>query len=157
MAIDCWKRPTTRNFFDDDFFKFKYGEFPNWDSFYSKNKLNDIGEKKMYDNVGYGVYATENGSTIVLNVAGVEKDDISVMYEDDGLSISIERKPLYEEKEIISKYESNFVKSGKNDVKFPIDTNAYDVSKITSSHENGLLYITVPYSAKSKPRKIKIL
>jgi len=82
---------------------------------------------------GYNCY-TENDNIIVeVNAAGIKKKDIDVKVADDRLTVKSDKKL----NKVIS-----------------LPKNA-DINKITGSHEDGMLKLTIPLKNQTKKIKIK--
>jgi len=96
---------------------------------------------------------TEDAYIIRMDLPGVNKEDISINYQDGTLTVSGERK--LEQKEEgenfyhVERVYGRFVRS----FTFPKDI---DADKIQAKYENGVLIITVPKAEANKPKTIKI-
>ncbi len=96
---------------------------------------------------------TESGFTVVADLPGVNKDDVAVTFEDDVLTITGERKDesdksetnYYRTERIYGRFSRSFT--------FP---KGIEIDGIKAKFENGVLTLSVPKTAESKPRKIKI-
>ena len=126
-------------------FDFNLDEFFNnfdWDK---KNYRFNREEKDMHP---YSVSNTKETSTIVHNVLGINKEDVK-------LSLSKENGNTY----ILIEGKSKDSVTGKEysvSSRFAIDASQLDLSKITSTMKNGLLYITMPFKKQEQPKNIKI-
>ena len=83
-----------------------------------------------------------------------------VSYDDDGATLKL-KVPGFNKKSInISVDSEHLIIEGKTDddsfiKKFAID-NKYDFDTIDAKVIDGLLFITLPYKAEIKPKKIKV-
>ncbi len=98
------------------------------------------------------IYETEEGLTLVVEMAGVEKTDIDISIEANVLQIEgridlssySEMKPVYTEYNV-----------GHYNRKFSLP-DAIDQSKISAEMEDGVLTLRLPKAEKAKPRRIEI-
>jgi HSP20 family molecular chaperone IbpA len=98
------------------------------------------------------IYETEGGLTLVMEMPGVEKDDIEVKIDDDVLSIEghidfssySDMKPVHTEYNI-GHFARRFSLSGK-----------IDQNNITADVHDGVLTLSLPKAEEAKPRKIPI-
>lgn len=114
-----------------------------WDKeVYQFNRL----EKDMRP---YSVHKDENGVTLVHNVVGVDKKDLSVkLIEENGISkliIEGETEPTLDSPKSKYSVHSEFI----------LDNNK-KIEDISSKLENGLLYITIKYE-EPKEGKVKTI
>jgi len=99
------------------------------------------------------VAETESEFVVIADLAGVAKDDVTVSFEDDTLTIAGERKQestegetnYYRTERIYGRFSRSFT--------FP---KGIEAGKISAKFDNGVLRVSVPKTAESKPRKIKI-
>lgn len=98
------------------------------------------------------IYETDDALTVVLEMPGVERDNIDIQIEDDVLQIEgridlssyTEMRPVYTEYNI-----------GHYSRKFSL-SRAVDQSKISAALDDGVLTVTLPKAAEAKPRRIDI-
>lgn len=98
------------------------------------------------------IYETEDALTVVMEMAGVTKDTISIDIENDVLTVDgqidfsnyAEMQPVYTEYNI-GHYSRRFGLPSK-----------IDQEKITADISDGVLTLTLPKAAAAKPRKIAI-
>jgi HSP20 family protein len=96
------------------------------------------------------IFETENALEVLLEMPGVEKDQVEISVEDDVLDVSgtIDfahyqgLRPLYTEYPI-GHYRRSFSLS-----------NRIDQHKITAELSDGVLTVTLPKAVQAKPRKI---
>lgn len=97
----------------------------------------------------YSVHKNDNGVTLVHNVVGVDKKDLSVrLIEENGMSklvIEGETEPSLDSPKSKYSVHSEFI----------LDNNK-KIEDISSKLENGLLYITINYE-ESKEGSIKTI
>ena len=92
--------------------------------------------------------------SIEAEIPGLSKDEVSVDYEDNTLSIlGSKRSEVSDEKK---KYIRKELKRSGFKRSFHID-NSFDSLKIKAKFENGLLIIDIPKKKPDKSKKIKIL
>lgn len=98
------------------------------------------------------IYETEDDLTLVMEMPGVEKDNLDVKIEDDVLQIEgqidfanyAEMQPVYTEYNV-GHYTRRFHLS-----------NRIDQDKISATVADGVLTLKLPKAEEAKPRKIKI-
>ena len=98
------------------------------------------------------IYETESGLTLVMEMPGVEKDDIDVKIDEDVLSIEgridfssySEMKPVHTEYNV-GHFSRRFSLSSK-----------IDQDKISADIHDGVLTLSLPKAEEAKPRKISI-
>ena|SRR5579862_7324471 len=98
------------------------------------------------------IYESEDALTVILEMPGVEKDNVDVRVEDGVLSVEGRLdlskyqglRPLYSEYNI-GNYGRSFQLSNK-----------IDQSKIGAELKDGVLSLTLPKVAQVKPRTIKV-
>lgn len=90
--------------------------------------------------------------TLQFEIPGIVREDVKIWIEKDMLMISGEKKQKPDKNEFRHLGERRF---GKFERSFWIPEDA-DREKVKAEFENGLLTITVPKAAESKPREIKI-
>ena len=96
---------------------------------------------------------TENAYSLVLEMAGVAAEDVTIEMQDGKLEVSGEKK-LEPEVEGVKLIRSERM-TGEFRRAFDFDTQV-DADQIKADFRNGLLTITLPKSAKVLPRKIEI-
>ena len=98
------------------------------------------------------IFETEDALTVVMEMPGVEKQDVSVALEDDALRVEGRidygkyqgMEPVYTEY-VVGHYARGFTLSGK------INREA-----ISAQLEDGVLTLTLPKAKESMPRRIAI-
>jgi len=98
------------------------------------------------------IYETEDALTLVMEMPGVEKDNINIKLENDVLQIEgridlsayAELDPLYTEYNI-GHYARKFSLSSK-----------FDQEKISAEMGDGVLTLRLPKAEETKPRRIEI-
>ena len=98
------------------------------------------------------IYETADSLTLVMEMPGVEKDNIEVKIDDDVLQIEgridfanyADMKPVYTEYNV-GHYARRFSLSSK-----------IDQGKISASVGDGILTLKLPKAEEAKPRKIQI-
>ncbi len=99
------------------------------------------------------VTENENQSTIVAELPGVKKEDISLTVEDGWLTLKGERKSS--EPSDVTKILHREIahRPFSRSIKLPHEVN---VSEVSASLENGILRITLPKAEAVRPRAIEI-
>ncbi len=98
------------------------------------------------------IYETNDALTVILEMPGVEKNNVDVRVEDDVLRVTGQLDlskykglvPLYTEYNI-GHYARNFRLS-----------NRIDQNKIAAELKDGVLWLTLPKAEEAKPRTIEI-
>lgn len=97
------------------------------------------------------IYETKDALTVILEMPGVEKNNVDVRVEDDVLRVTqldLSKykglAPLYTEYNI-GNYARNFRLSNK-----------FDQNKIAAELKDGVLRLTLPKAEETKPRTIEI-
>lgn len=90
--------------------------------------------------------------TLRFEIPGMAKEDVKIWIEKDMLMVSGEKKQELEKDEVRHLGERRF---GKFERSFWIPQDA-DREKVKAEFDNGLLTVTVPKAAESKPREIQI-
>jgi HSP20 family protein len=96
---------------------------------------------------------TDDEYKLEVEAPGIKKDEIDILFEDNILTISGEKKT--EKKEENSRYHINEICFGKFSRSFELPSHI-DSNKINAKWKDGLLNITIPKSEKAKPKKISI-
>lgn len=90
--------------------------------------------------------------TLRFEIPGMAREDVKIWIEKDMLMVSGEKKQQLQKNEIRHLGERRF---GKFERSFWIPRDA-DREKVKAEFDNGLLTVTVPKAAESKPKEIKI-
>jgi HSP20 family protein len=98
------------------------------------------------------IYETEDALNVVLEMPGVEKDNVEIRVEDDVLSVQGHLdlskykglQPLYTEYNV-GHYARSFQLSSR-----------VDQSKISAEMKDGVLTLKLPKAEEAKPRTIKV-
>ncbi len=98
------------------------------------------------------IYETEDALTVVMEMPGVEKDNIDVQVKDDILHIEgrvdlskyTEMQPVYTEYNV-GHYSRRFNLSSK-----------IDQGRISAAVKDGVLTLTLPKAEAAKPRSVQI-
>jgi len=99
------------------------------------------------------ILETDNEFIVNIDLPGVKKEDVTVNYQDNQLSVSGERK-LIEGREKKDYLRKERVYGNIHRV-FTLHQGV-DASKITANFKDGILTINVPKSEESKPKQVKI-
>ena len=94
------------------------------------------------------IYESQDALTVILEMPGVEKDNVDVRVEEGMLNIDLAKYqgllPLYTEYNI-GHYARSFRLSSK-----------IDQSRIAADLKDGVLSLTLPKAEEAKPRTIKV-
>ena len=126
--------------------------------------FDDLVPFRLFDeerNIATGVWnprtdiiETDNDFIINVDLPGVKKQDVTVNYQDNQLSITGERKSeeVKEKKDYLRKERiyGNFHRV----YTLP---QSIDPNKITANFKDGILTVSVPKTEESKPKQVKIL
>lgn len=96
---------------------------------------------------------TDTEYQLKVEAPGMKKDEIKILFEDDILTISGEKKT--EKKEENSRYHINEICFGKFSRSFELPSHI-NSGKIDAKWSDGLLSVNIPKSEKAKPKKISI-
>jgi len=102
----------------------------------------DVFTKYEYESSDYRFHEDKDNYYVMYEMPGVKKEDISISYEKNTISVS-------GKKESFGKYKSTYKKSFKL-----IDN--LDPSKFKALYENGELVITIPKLEISKAYQIEL-
>lgn len=99
------------------------------------------------------IYEIEQGLMLIVEVAGVSKDDIKVVVENRILTISgVRREPEIQQKRYVHSLELDY---GMFERRFQLPLNI-DPDEIEARYENGLLYLILPCLHDQTPGPINI-
>jgi HSP20 family protein len=115
--------------------------------------MEDNGDEPTVWRPRVDISETESEFLVTADLPGVETEDVAINFEDDTLIVSGERKQestteetnFYRTERIYGRFSRSFT--------FP---KGIEVNKISAKFDNGVLRVSVPKTAESKPRKIKI-
>ena len=99
------------------------------------------------------IVETRESILVRLDLPGVSGDDIDVSLERDLLTIKAERKPPGPGEGVL--YHRSEIAHGAFTRAFVLPA-AIDRDAIDASHVNGVLTVTLPKAAESKPRSIEV-
>jgi HSP20 family protein len=99
----------------------------------------------------------KNNVLIEAEIAGLDRDRVSVEYEDGMLTISGDKQTELEDPDI--KYVYKELKRSSFKRSFRVDESTLDVDNISAKFDNGILNITIPKKEvlESKTKRVKIL
>lgn len=99
------------------------------------------------------IVADEDKAQLIADIPGVDPEKLDVEVSESALTISGERpEPQIGEKASYVFRERGYGRFRRN-ILLPFEV---DSSKVESIYRNGVLSITLPRAAKSKPRKVEI-
>lgn len=94
---------------------------------------------------------------IEAEIAGLDRDDVSVEYEDGMLTIAGEKKNEINDPDV--RYVYKELKRSSFKRSFKVDDTTLQVNKISAKFDNGILNVTIPKKevVETKVKKVKIL
>ncbi len=99
------------------------------------------------------VFEDKDQVRIVLEIPGVNPEDVKISLEQNTLTISGEKKQLTEEKtERVHRYERTY---GSFSRRFTLPSTV-EAEKVTAKAEHGVLSIVIPKAEKAKAREIAV-
>ncbi|HUF10842.1 MAG TPA: Hsp20/alpha crystallin family protein [Rhodothermales bacterium] len=96
---------------------------------------------------------TESEFRILLDLPGMKKDDVTINFESDMLTITGERREENSREDVNYYRTERFFGRFSRSFTFP---KAVEIDSISAVFEDGVLTVKVPKAAESKPRKITI-
>ena len=119
----------------------------------SRTPFTAVEQRSNYPRVD--IRETREAVTVDATVPGLQKDDVSIDYEDGHLKISAEKQANNLADDFVHReiHRSAFSRW------FSVDEDTYEVGKIDASLHNGILSITIPKkdeAVKPLPRKIEV-
>ena len=119
------------------------------DAFFERSFFNDfwgpVG-RAVQQHRELQITESENDYQISLAAPGVEKKDFNVTVENGTIILGYDA----------SNSENSFANVSKYNKSYSIPTDC-DIKKISASHTNGVLKVSIGKSEKAKPRQIKII
>ena len=99
------------------------------------------------------IFEDKDAIKIVLEVPGVNPEDVKLSMENNTLTIRGEKKQVAEEKtERVHRYERSY---GSFERSFALP-GTVDPERVEADYENGLLTVTLPKVERAKPREIQV-
>src|SRR5256885_4548383 len=122
-----------------------------------RESYNDAGRDEALTTSSFApavdVYEDEHNVTLKIEVPGIEEKDIDVQVENSTLTVHGERKIEKEEKEEnyrrVERQYGSFVRT------FTLPQTV-DTEKVSATYDKGVLKISLPKKAETKPKKIKV-
>ena len=119
----------------------------------SRTPFTAVEQRSNYPRVD--IRETRESVTVDATVPGLQKEDVSIDYEDGHLKISAEKQANNLADDFVHReiHRSAFSRW------FSVDEDTYDVGRIDASLNNGILSITIPKkeeAVKPLPRKIEV-
>ena len=104
-------------------------------------------------NRGVAIKDSGDALNVVVELPGVAKEDVKVTLDDDVLTVAAERKqPELKENEQWIRNEVSYGKFERS-INLPY---AVVAEKISATHENGILHVTLPKAEEAKPKQIDV-
>ena len=137
--------------FDSIFDKMVNQAFPNFGQEFGVNFFGNSSYPRV------NVADTKNEVRIEAEIAGLNKEDVSVEYEDGLLTISGDKKTEIEDPEV--KYVYKELKRSSFKRSFKVDKQTLEVDKISAKFDNGILNVSIPKKEiiETQSKKVKIL
>ena len=95
----------------------------------------------------------EDHYEVVAEVPGLAKEDITLSFEDQVLTLKGEKKTKYEDKKLNYHRVERFYGKFERSFRLP---QSVKTNEIKAKYENGILTVTIPKSEEAKPREITI-
>ncbi|UBM57601.1 Hsp20/alpha crystallin family protein [Marinilongibacter aquaticus] len=96
----------------------------------------------------------EDGFKLELAAPGLKKEDFNIKVDGQTLSVSAEKKTEEtEQKEKYTRKEFSYTNFSRS-FRLP---KSVDLDKIEASHENGILFLSLPKKEEAKPREPKLI
>ena len=119
----------------------------------SRTPFTAVEQRSNYPRVD--IRETRESVTVDATVPGLQKEDVSIDYEDGHLKISAEKQANNLADDFVHReiHRSAFSRW------FSVDEDTYEVGRIDASLNNGILSITIPKkeeAVKPLPRKIEV-
>jgi len=109
--------------------------------------------RRFYPNQGVAVKDSGEALNVVVELPGVVKEDVKVTLHDGVLTVATERKqPELKENEQWIRNEVSYGKFERS-INLPYPVVA---EKISATHENGILQVTLPKAEEAKSKQISI-
>lgn len=96
------------------------------------------------------IYETDNSLAVIVDLPGVQKDDVDIRVDQDILTIK--GKVKYEAPKDLIRREFGLLDFFRQ---FQL-TDEVDQAKISAESKNGVLTVTLPKAEKAKPRQVKV-
>jgi HSP20 family protein len=137
--------------FDSIFDKMVNQAFPNFGQEFGVNFFGNSSYPRV------NVADTKSEVRIEAEIAGLNKEDVSVEYEDGLLTISGDKKTEIEDMEV--KYVYKELKRSSFKRSFKVDKQTLEVDKISAKFDNGILNVSIPKKeiTETQSKKVKIL
>jgi len=137
--------------FDSLFDKMVNHAFPNFGEEFGVNFFGNSSYPRV------NVADLKNEVLIEAEIAGLDKDDVSVEYEDGMLTISGDKKTDIENQEV--RYVYKELKRSSFKRSFRVDETTLNVDKISAKFDNGILNVIIPKKEilETPSKKVKIL
>lgn len=125
----------------------------DFDRIFGELFVDDNGDSPTVWRPRVDISETESEFRVTADLPGVDKDEVNVNFEDDTLVITGERKQettseetnFYRTERVYGRFSRSFT--------FP---KGIEIDKIVAKFDNGVLYVSIPKTAESKPRKISV-
>lgn len=115
------------------------------------NSENEYSARYSYPLIN--AYDSADSITVVAEVPGVTKDNLSVNYENGTLRISGKRNSYDDKREQSLLRKERAIGSFDKSLQIPVKI---DDAKITASLKNGIITVVLPKSDDAKPKSINI-
>jgi len=137
--------------FDSIFDKMVNHAFPNFGQEFGVNFFGN----SSYPRVNVADHKKE--IRIEAEIAGLDKDDVSVEYEEGLLTIAGDKKTEIQDPDV--RYVYKELKRSSFKRSFKVDETSLQVNKISAKFDNGILNVIIPKKevVETKTKKVKIL
>lgn len=126
--------------------------FHNLDKFFDDDWFGRIAWPRMSE-PAVDVYQTKDSVVVEMPLAGVKPEDVKISIEDDMLHVTGSTEVKKEEKD--TSYWRKEIRRGSFErvIPLPVEVKA---NQATAESKDGMLMISLPKAAKTKPKKIDI-
>lgn len=119
-----------------------------FDDFYQNLFLNVNKQMKI------DIKESHNGYVFIVEIPGINKDDIQIIVEDDIMTIEVEKKQTFIEQDVNYQYLQKERHLGKISRSFKVPS--IDQDSVEATYKNGILSIHVKKIQEDKPYTKKI-
>ena len=98
------------------------------------------------------LYQSNDNVVAVVELPGMQKEDIEISLQEGALTISGERKQEMPEEEKAERSE-RYVGKFRRSISLPARV---DASKVSATYKDGVLTVTLPKAEEAKPKKVQV-
>ncbi len=147
------KRVPARRTFLSDIFERPFSFLREFERSFSEALESLEGSENLIWTPNIEMIETPDRYEILVELPGMDRDDIKLNIKDNILTISGERKSQHRKDEHTIHYSSIWYGKFHTQINLPSDA---DVEKIKASYKNGMLKIEIPKQERAKAKEIEI-